>query len=268
LGTVKDWVNSSGSVVNHVVYDSFGGVVSQSNSAFGSRYGFTGRELDGETGLYYYRSRYYNAGIGRFIGEDSVGFGGGDANLYRYVGNSPVDSIDPSGQLKIEFRYRSAVPFNAANHADVVVTDDNGLSTAYWARAENVEIPNMLSKGFGNLTAARSKKGAYKPGYLFYVSNSNNIQLLYEDKNDCKKQEHQDIEDKIYTGFKNIQAAAIGYNPLTTNSNSAAFQVIRDIGIVNNLIPKPGVNPIGWDINPYTWDSRVPTPQPGPFPPI
>ncbi|MEG3838505.1 RHS repeat-associated core domain-containing protein, partial [Microcoleus sp. Z1_C3] len=97
LGTVKDWVNNSGSVVNHVGYDAFGGVVAQSNPALGSRYGFTGRELDAETGLYYYRSRYYNPGIGRFIGEDSIGFSGGDANLYRYVGNSPINRIDPSG---------------------------------------------------------------------------------------------------------------------------------------------------------------------------
>jgi RHS repeat-associated protein len=99
LGTVKDWVNNSGSVANHVVYGSFGQVVSQSNAAFGSRYGFTGREFDSETGLSYYRSRYYNSGIGRFIGEDAIGFDGGDANLYRYVGNNSINSVDPSGFL-------------------------------------------------------------------------------------------------------------------------------------------------------------------------
>jgi RHS repeat-associated protein len=108
LGTVKDWVNNSGSVANHVRYDSFGGVVSQSNPAFGSRYGFTGREWDAETGLYYYRSRYYNPGIGRFIGEDSVGFDAGDVNLYRYVGNRPVERIDPSGMVSLA--YQSAIP--------------------------------------------------------------------------------------------------------------------------------------------------------------
>ncbi len=97
LGTVKDWVNNGGSVANHVVYGSFGQVVSQSNPAFGSRYGFTGREFDAETGLSYYRSRYYSPGIGRFIGEDAIGFGAGDANLYRYVGNRPVDNVDPFG---------------------------------------------------------------------------------------------------------------------------------------------------------------------------
>ena len=113
LRTVADWVDSSGSVANHhVVYDLFGGVVSQSNSAAGSRYGFTGRELDAETGLYYYRSRYYNAGIGRFIGEDSVGFDGGDANLYRYVENSPVDSTDPLGQYGLVIDLVRRISYN------------------------------------------------------------------------------------------------------------------------------------------------------------
>jgi RHS repeat-associated protein len=115
LGTVKDWVNNSGSVANHVVYDAFGGVVSQSNPALGSRYGFTGREFDAETGLYYYRSRYYNPGIGRFIGEDSVGFDAGDVNLYRYVGNSPLDNTDPSGKNGVSLKYITAIPPTAGN---------------------------------------------------------------------------------------------------------------------------------------------------------
>lgn len=98
LGTVKDLVDNSGSVANHVRYDSFGGVVSQSNSAFGSRYGFTGREFDAETGLYYYRARYYDAGVGRFITEDPMGFDSGDGtNLYSYISNRPVDLVDPLG---------------------------------------------------------------------------------------------------------------------------------------------------------------------------
>jgi RHS repeat-associated protein len=119
LGTVKDWVNNGGSVANHVVYDSFGQVVSQSNAAFGSRYGFTGREFDAETGLYYYRARYYDAGVGRFIGEDPSGFNGGDANLYRYVVNSPINAIDPSGLETIIYIFdgRSASGSNPSGSA-------------------------------------------------------------------------------------------------------------------------------------------------------
>jgi RHS repeat-associated protein len=74
-------------------------VRSQTNPSVGFRFGFTGRELDSETGNYYYNSRYYDPLVGRFISEDTVGFGGGDANLYRYVGNSPTNYTDPSGQL-------------------------------------------------------------------------------------------------------------------------------------------------------------------------
>ncbi|MEG3863740.1 RHS repeat domain-containing protein, partial [Microcoleus sp. herbarium12] len=130
LGTVKDWVNNSGSVANHVVYGSFGQVVSQSNAAFGSRYGFTGREFDAETGLSYYRSRYYSAGMGRFIGEDSVGFDGGDANLYRYVKNSPLNSTDPFGfygkliePQKRKIRYNVGTETKTANEIKDVKKD-------------------------------------------------------------------------------------------------------------------------------------------------
>jgi RHS repeat-associated protein len=97
LGTVRDLVDSNGAILNRIGYDSFGKVVSQTNPSVGFRFGFTGRELDAETGNYYYNSRYYDPQVGRFISEDTIGFGGGDANLYRYVGNSSTNAIDPFG---------------------------------------------------------------------------------------------------------------------------------------------------------------------------
>lgn len=59
-------------------------------------YAFTGREWDPETGLYYYRARYYDPRIGRFISEDPIGFLGG-WNFYAYVENQPTRFSDPSG---------------------------------------------------------------------------------------------------------------------------------------------------------------------------
>jgi RHS repeat-associated protein len=90
-------VDSSGGLLNHIVYDSYGQVVSQSNPSVDVRYGYTGRDLDPESGLNYYRARYYDAATGRFISEDPIGFGGDDANLYRYVLNSPIKLTDPFG---------------------------------------------------------------------------------------------------------------------------------------------------------------------------
>lgn len=57
---------------------------------------FTGREWDPETGLYYYRARYYDPKAGRFISEDPIGFGGG-VNFYGYVGGNPTGFVDPAG---------------------------------------------------------------------------------------------------------------------------------------------------------------------------
>jgi RHS repeat-associated protein len=57
---------------------------------------FTGREWDPETGLYYYRARYYDPGAGRFSGSDPRGMVDG-TNLYRYVHNNPVVFVDPYG---------------------------------------------------------------------------------------------------------------------------------------------------------------------------
>jgi RHS repeat-associated protein len=97
-GTIRDIVDNNGVILNHINYDSFGKVVSQSNAGVDFRYGYTGREQDGETGLDYYRARYYDASNGRFISEDPLGFGAGDTNIYRYVGNSPTNFTDPSGE--------------------------------------------------------------------------------------------------------------------------------------------------------------------------
>ena len=95
-GSVVDLVDASGTVLNHFVYDSFGNRTG--TTAVGFRFGYTGRELDAQTGLYYYRARYYDPMVGRFISEDPIGFSAGDTNLYRYVNNSPTNFTDPSGE--------------------------------------------------------------------------------------------------------------------------------------------------------------------------
>jgi RHS repeat-associated protein len=97
LGSVRDITDGAGTVVDHINYDSFGNVLSETNPAAGSRYKFTGRELDSTTGLYHYRDRQYDPTDGRFTSEDRKGFRGGDLNLYGYVHNQPTGWVDPTG---------------------------------------------------------------------------------------------------------------------------------------------------------------------------
>ena len=97
LGSVRDIVSTSGTVLDHIVYDSFGNIVSETNSANGDRFKFAEMQYDSTTSQYYDRARNYDSAIGRFDEVDPMGFGALDANLYRYVGNSPSDTVDPNG---------------------------------------------------------------------------------------------------------------------------------------------------------------------------
>lgn len=97
LGSVRDVIDSTGAVANHLVYDSFGNVVSETSSAIDFLYGFTGRERDKPTGLNYHRARYYASDTGRWLSQDPIGFAAGDENLYRYVGNQATSVTDPTG---------------------------------------------------------------------------------------------------------------------------------------------------------------------------
>jgi RHS repeat-associated protein len=99
LGTVRDLVDSSASVLNHLKYDAYGKVTSESNAAVDFLFAFTGRERDEESGLQFNRARYYDPAVGRWISEDPIGFAAGDANLSRYVGNDTTNDVDPSGLL-------------------------------------------------------------------------------------------------------------------------------------------------------------------------
>src|SRR5260221_420219 len=49
--------------------------------------------------LFYYRARYYDPAIGRFISEDPMGFDAGDVNFYAYAANNPINHNDPSGHI-------------------------------------------------------------------------------------------------------------------------------------------------------------------------
>ena len=93
LGSIAKMTSAEGSVDLSRRYDAWGNLELAATSG---GYTFTGREWDAETGLYYYRARYYDPKIGRFVSEDPIGFLGGN-NFYAYVENNPVNWSDPTG---------------------------------------------------------------------------------------------------------------------------------------------------------------------------
>src|SRR6185436_12610555 len=100
LGSTTALTGPNGKLIERSSYDSYGYSVGSPRT----RYGYTGRERDPDTGLLYYRARWYDPQVGRFISEDPIGLGGG-INSYTYVENGPVVKKDPSGLSDIDVHY-------------------------------------------------------------------------------------------------------------------------------------------------------------------
>src|SRR5580700_6905034 len=95
IGSVTSLTNGTGALANTYTYDSFGKLTA-STGTLTNRFQFTGREFDSETGIYFYRARYYDSAQGRFISEDPIRFDGGN-DFYTYVHDNPVLFRDPTG---------------------------------------------------------------------------------------------------------------------------------------------------------------------------
>jgi RHS repeat-associated protein len=88
LGSTVALTDSTGAVQTSYTFDPFGNT-STGGGANSNTFAYTGRELDAANlNLYFYRARYYNPTIQRFVSEDPLGFGGG-INKYSYVENDP-----------------------------------------------------------------------------------------------------------------------------------------------------------------------------------
>ena len=119
LGSVAAVTDNAGNLVQRYVYSSFGKIISikdetandvTANAPLKTAYAYTNREWDEEIGLYYYRLRYYDQNVGRFLSEDPDG--GKVANpetfksRYTYVQNNPIYFIDPTGAVaEVKFSF-------------------------------------------------------------------------------------------------------------------------------------------------------------------
>ncbi len=95
LGSITSLTDGIGNVAASYVYDSFGNLTA-STGTIANPFQYTGREFDSETGLYFYRARYYDPASGGFLSEDPIQFSGG-INFYSYTENNPINFTDPQG---------------------------------------------------------------------------------------------------------------------------------------------------------------------------
>ncbi len=114
LGSVRRIVDvGDGTVAQEIDYDAWGNAdVTTNLTGFSQPFGFAGGLWDSETRLVRFGARDYDPEIGRWTAKDPIRFAGGDTNLYAYVGNDPVNRIDPSG-LSYEILWEAAECYEA-----------------------------------------------------------------------------------------------------------------------------------------------------------
>lgn len=87
---------ATGLIAQRMEHDEFGRVLLDTNPGF-QPFGFAGGLFDPHTGLVHFGAREFDPETGRWTTKDPIGFAGGDANLYAYVLNDPINNIDPLG---------------------------------------------------------------------------------------------------------------------------------------------------------------------------
>jgi RHS repeat-associated protein len=99
LGSPRAISDHSGNILKAIDYDSFGNVISDTNSTLEIPFGFAGGLHDKDTNLIRFGYRDFDPETGRWTARDPIGFAGGDTNLYGYVASDPINWIDPTGEI-------------------------------------------------------------------------------------------------------------------------------------------------------------------------
>jgi RHS repeat-associated protein len=244
LGSIDTLTDKDGVVVDKRTFDSFGRVLWETNPLVQFRYGYTGRERDLESGLEYYRARYYDSNVGRFISVDPMGFGAGDTNLYRYVGNSSTMATDPSGMFVFVPFLLGAIALGGAFGAGYAVADHlekgGSLNNIDWqdtwekativAAGAAVVTTGAAAIGAG-LTAAGVAASTVQAGGLIFGAAGTGWSIGSGINNIANGKPLTGALDLIGAGLgiKGLVSGYQGYRQTLTNENIAKSGVVYDV---------------------------------------
>ena len=138
LGSTSYVTDANGEVFQHVEYVPFGEVFIEelsSSAKLNTPYLFNGKELDEETGLYYYGARYYDPRTSLWLSTDPLELKYPNISTYAYCANNPINAIDPNGMN----------PIYDIN-GNFLGTDDKGIAGSYVIMNKNDFVQGMSHK--------------------------------------------------------------------------------------------------------------------------
>jgi RHS repeat-associated protein len=238
LGSVNAMSLTNGSYDEFYRYDSFGVRLGYDGNIT-NPFQYTARERDDETSLYFYRARYYDPSVGRFLSEDPSR-AGVERSLYDYTDNGPVNWSDPEGLEKAEVCCRGLNRFSSSSgqgrfrplgflhHCYIqFLTDANVVTDSYGVvgnpGSTNNQIPRHGNGTFEDLTpgqdpqhptADRNAGGKCKG----LPATSCQLQKLREG-----------LDTAVRSGT--CPSCGANYHRWSNNSNTFAYNMIAGAGI-------------------------------------